>query len=131
MTPNRRRFAPCSPLLCLGFAALAAACGTEPPTAGNITVSVQSPNGVEGAAVLAIAGVRVTAATLATGAAFLGSGEPVRLVAVLEQPGDIVLTLEVSDVNASPTVELVEVADAENRLRESLAGYQVLVAPER
>ncbi|NIR46287.1 MAG: hypothetical protein GWN99_17775, partial [Gemmatimonadetes bacterium] len=52
-----------------------------------------------------------------------------RIVVLLDAPGTIRFTLGVEDVNRPPQLELVEVADPDNRLRGDLTGYGLEFVP--
>jgi hypothetical protein len=117
---------------CLGVAA----CGDEPtpppppPVPGDLVVSLVSPNGGEGAAVLETSDEGIVDIAAEGAQAFqwrAGGGS--RIVVLLDEPGDVRFTISVEDVNKPPQLEIVEVADGDNRLRESLTEYGVVVEP--
>ena len=105
------------------------ACDSNPTAVsgpGELHALVVSPNGPEGAAVLELRGAGLGTVSMSGGYAF---GEPsagsMRLVVVLNQPGDIAFTISVDDVGNVPTATIVEVSDGANQLRASSAGYTV------
>jgi hypothetical protein len=112
-----------------------AGCGDEAtppePVPGDLAVSLVSPNGTEGAAVLETNDVGVVEVTPEVGqqAFRLTAGGVTRIVVLLDEPGDIGFTLSVEDLNRPPQLQVVEVADAENRLRPDLSGYAVASEP--
>lgn len=95
---------------------------------GELQALLISPNGAEGAAVIELAGEGIGAVT-----AFPGSGRvfaervgsTVRVVVVLDQPGEIRFRVAVDDVSDPPTGAVLEIADGSNEMRQSLAGYSV------
>jgi len=112
-----------------------AACGDEattPPEAvpGELLVSVDSPNGLEGAAVLETADEGVVEITGDGAQVFhWRQGGIIRIVVLLDAPGEIRFVLEVEDINRPPQMRLVEVADPDNRLRAGLLFYRVIAEP--
>lgn len=119
------------------FALVAAACGDdappEPPlqpVPGDLTVSLISPNAAEGAALFETGDAGITAVSAATGQVFFHqAGSTTRVIAILETPGDITFTISVEDLNDPPVLDLLQVADGEDRLRADLSGYQVEALP--
>jgi len=108
-------------------------CDSEPSgpaRSGTFLVTVTSPNGPEGAAVLSLSGVVGLGEVASTaGDVFVEHGaDASRIVVILDQPGQVRFTARSDDVGTPPNVVLVEVADGDNRLRESLGGYDVEVA---
>jgi len=112
-----------------------AACGDEttlPPEAvsGELLVSVVSPNGLEGAAVLETADEGVVEITGDGGQVFHWRQDGIiRIVVLLDAPGEISFVLEVENLNRPPQLQLVEVADPDNRLRAGLFLYRVIAEP--
>jgi hypothetical protein len=49
----------------------------------------------------------------------------VTLVVVLDKPGEIAFRMSVADIRSPPTVTVLEVADGDDQVRETLAGYEV------
>lgn len=116
---------------CLAVAACDDAPPEPQPVPGDLVVRLISPNGAEGGAVLATgeAGiVRVTAETPVQVYHWRESGED-RIVALRDESGEIRFRMSVADLNRPPRLDLVEVADGANRLRASLAGYEIDAAP--
>ena len=114
----------------LALATLFLACGedaTEPvPVPGDLAVRIVSPNGLEGAAVLQTAEDGILGVTADVGQAHHWRARNVsRIVVLLDEPGDIRFTLSVTDLNRPPSLQIVEVADPDNRLRSPLLGYVV------
>jgi len=129
---------PHSRLLRIALAAVLAAvgvmsCDSEPsgPTgSGTFLVTVTSPNGPEGAAVLSLSGgIGLGEVASTAGDVFVERGaDAIRIVVILDQPGQIRFTASSDDVGTPPSVVLLQVADGDNHLRESLGGYDVEVA---
>ena len=108
-------------------AALLAACDSPAPSGrGTVTARVLSPHRDDGAAVVEFAG-RVRDVRDVGGAWALAQEEDgVTRVVVAAPPGsELSFRVEVDDVGAPPQARVLEAADAQNRLRESLAGYRV------
>ena len=117
-----------------GLAIFLLSCGeeaTEPaPVPGDLAVSVVSPNGVEGAAVLQTVQEGIVDITSDVGQAHhWRAGDVSRIVVLLDAPGDIRFTLSVADLNRPPNLRVVEVADPDNRLRPLVVGYVVESEP--
>jgi len=112
-----------------------AACGDEatPPleaVPGELLVRVESPKGLEGAAVLETADEGVVEITGDGGQLFQWRQDGnIRIVVLLDTPGEIRFVLEVEDINSPPQLRLVEVADPDNRLRAGLLFYRVIAEP--
>ena len=93
---------------------------------GELAVTLVSPNGDEGAVVLEALGREITGVTMTEGRAFLGgSGLRTRIVALLAEPGEIRVTLEVENVERPPRLSILQVADGSNRLRGDVSGYSL------
>jgi hypothetical protein len=114
---------------------LLAACSDSPSEvvdAPELLVTIESPNGSEGAALLRIGAVGVLAEPAAPEEAFVFAdpheGETFVGV-VLDDPGEIRFVLRRDGRSPPPAVEVLSVSDPEDRLRESTAGYVVRVAP--
>jgi hypothetical protein len=101
----------------------------EPSGTGVIEVTAASPHGPDGAAVLELTGaVGHSIVSSQFGDTFYEhDGAVTRVVVVLDEPGPIKFTLRVEDLGARPSVTLVQVADGLNRLRSSLADYEVVL----
>jgi hypothetical protein len=111
-----------------------AGCGDEAtppePVPGDLAVSLVSPNGAEGAAVFQTSDAGVVEVSATGAQAFqLTAGGVTRIVVLLDEPGDISFTLGVEDLNQPPELQIVEVADPENRLRADLSQYTVAAEP--
>ena len=98
-----------------------------PSGPGWLCADLESPNGQEGAAVLELAGGRgLGTVSLDGGDVFYElDGSTIRIVVVMDTPGTIHLEIRTDDVARVPSVAVVQVADGENRLRSSLAGYRL------
>lgn len=110
------------------------ACGedaTQPaPVPGDLAVSVVSPYGFEGAAVLQTVQEGIVDITSEVGQAHhWRAGDVSRIVVLLDEPGDIAFILSVADVNRPTQLRVVEVADPNNRLRPLVIGYVVESEP--
>jgi hypothetical protein len=114
----------------VGF--VAGACDEEvtppEPVPGTFVVSLISPSGAEGAVILETTDEGILSAASEAGQAFFWrGGDTSRIVVILDEPGAVRFTIEVEDVNAPPELEIVEVADGANALREDLTGYEVVL----
>ena len=99
---------------------------TEPSGPGTITVSIVSPNGAEGAAILDIVGPVETVTGANDVSAYpTPSATGTRVVLVRMTPGSLQVRLGIPDVSRPPSVSVIEVADGNDRLRESVGGYSV------
>ena len=113
----------------------AAACDDAPPEPeplpGRLVMTLVSPNGAEGAAVLATAdaGIVDVTAEAPVQAFHWREGGVTRIVLLRDEPGEIRFSASVQDVNRPPRLEVVEIADGGNRLRTSLTDYEVDVEP--
>lgn len=125
--PNKKLHTAGSLLLACLVAGLSAcdSVPSGPSGPGRIEVSLTSPNGSEGAAVIVLKGSGLFELGGAAGQIFTGQG-PDSLVAVvvLDEPGVIRLTVRVADVAVVPSARVVAVAGGDNKLRTSLAGYK-------
>ncbi len=110
------------------------ACGDDPtppePVPGDLLVTVVSPNGAEAAAVLETADAGIVSVSADDAQLFhWRAGGLSRVVVLLDQAGPVRFRLSVEDLNQPPRLRIVEVADASNTLRPSLAGYNVTAEP--
>lgn len=98
-----------------------------PSGPGEIRVTLLSPNGPEGAAVLELTGgVGLGEVTSEIGAAFYEhDGAATRVVIILDEPGQIEFTVRSQDVGARLSVTVLQVADGSNQLRTGLSSYLV------
>lgn len=109
----------------------AAACDDAPPepepVPGDVVVTLISPNGGEGAAVLATGDAGISDVTAETPMRVFHwrEGGASRIVALRDEAGVISFTMSLEDLNRPPQLEVIEVADGANRLRASVAGYEV------
>jgi hypothetical protein len=116
--------------LVLALALLEAGCGDEGPPApepGTITVSVVSPAGAEGAALIEVA-EPVTQVSAPGGQAFARTeGASTRVAVIRDVAGVLSMILEVPDIHRPPEMLLVQVAGPDDRLRADLTGYRLEV----
>lgn len=106
-----------------GFVFLAGCSGEAGP--GELEATLVSPSGAEGAVVLEISGVRVSDVTAPNGRVFSNTrGDVTRIVVVLDVGDVIQFRFFTDDTSNQPQVTIIEVAGAENQLRESLGGYR-------
>ena len=98
-----------------------------PSGPGEVQVTLLSPHGPEGAAVLELTGgVGLGEVTTELGDAFYEhDGGTTRVVVILDEPGRIVFTVRTEDVGARPSVTVLQVADSANQLRAGLSSYMV------
>lgn len=94
---------------------------------GSVGVDLISPYGAEGSAVFeVVGGTGLGTVTASGGEVFYEHGsDAIRVVVVLDAPGEIGFEVRSRDVRNLPTVTLVQVADGDDQLRSSLAGYEV------
>ncbi len=125
MTPSRRCLV--KHVLTTALALALAACssdGTAPNRPGEIRAVVVSPDGVLGAAVLELGGISEIIPV--GGRAFTErNGDVLRVVIVLDEPGQIEFRIKMADVTGQPAATIVEVADGDNQVPESISGYRV------
>ncbi len=125
MTPSRPWLA--KHVLTAALALALAACssdGTAPNRPGELRAVVVSPDGDLGAAVLELEGV--AGITPVAGRAFTErNGDILRVVIVLDEPGQIEFLIRLSDMAGQPAATIVEVADGDNQVPESISGYRV------
>lgn len=113
----------------------ASACDDSPPgpapVPGDVAVTLVSPNGAEGGAVLATgeAGIVQVWTDAAVQVYHWREAGEDRIVALRDAAGEIRFRMRVEDVNRPPRLDVIEVADASNRLRAGLAGYEVEIVP--
>lgn len=112
--------------VCVVALALASGCADEPiPGPGVLTVTVESPNGVEGAALLKLVGSDILKITATVGRAFAEyHGDTVMVVVVDEAGGKLHFGVEVADTTRKPVATLLDVSGPDDQLR-SLRGYSV------
>ena len=125
MTPSRRCLAKhvLTTVLTLALAACSSD-GTAPKGPGEFRAVVVSPDGDLGAAVLELGGVADL--TPVAGRAFTQrNGDVLRVVIVLDEPGQIEFRIRLADPAGQPAATIVEVADGDNQVPESISGYRV------
>jgi len=100
-----------------------------PSGPGLFDVTLTSPYGPDGAAVLELTGgVGLGVVAVDLGQSFYEhDGSTTRAVVVLAVPGPIHFTVRAEDIGKIPTVTLVQVAGADNELRQDLSAYDVSV----
>lgn len=107
------------------------ACGDSGPTGphgpGAFHAELVSPNGSEGAAVFELAGTfAVLSVTSENGEIFYHqAGATLRVIVLNNNAGTIRFQVQVDEIRDLPTATVVQVADGDDELRESLAGYDV------
>ncbi len=125
MTPSRRCLV--KHVLTTALALALVACstdGTAPNRPGEIRAVVVSPDGVLGAAVLELGGISEIRPV--GGRAFTERhGDVLRVVIVLDEPGQIEFRIRLADMAGQPSATIVEVADGDNQVPESISGYRV------
>ncbi len=125
MTPSRRCLV--KHVLTAALALALVACssdGTAPNRPGEIRAVVVSPDGDLGAAVLELGGVSDIIPV--GGRAFTErNGDVLRVVIVLDEPGQIEFRIKTADITGEPAATVVEVADGDNQVPESVSGYHV------
>ena len=114
-------------LVCIASVVLLASCdSTNPGGPGTLTAVVTSPNGAEGAAILDVEGIVESLSANGDVSLYLTpSGQATRAVLVRLTPGELSMKVSVPDVSHTPQIIVVEVADVDNVLRPSIAGYHV------
>ena len=118
--------------LAMASAGLLASCSDSsgPRGPGTLEATLVSPNGPEGAVVLELVGGGIDSVTETSHLTYVQQdGATIRLVVVLEDPGVIEFELAVRDVSDPPQTTVVQVADGDNELRGSVAGYRVDLVP--
>ena len=135
---SKRSIRSCSWILPLSLMALGIggcdSTGPEGPRGpGFLLVTLLSPSGQDGSAVFEL-----------TGGEDLGDVFPVegevfyrpiadvtRVVAVMDDPGAVQFRIRTGNVGTLPQVAVLQVADGNNDLRDSLAGYSVSIVQEK
>ena len=103
-----------------------AACADEGPVSGpgTLTATLASPNGPEGAAVVAFFGPGIGDPTPGTGELhWLRRGDTVRAVWLDQRGGELVFTVAVADTTRKPGSVVLQVAGPDDRLRTDLSRY--------
>jgi len=106
--------------------ALLGACADAGPQSGpgSVEVRVVSPNGAEGSAVVSVFGDGIRGVTAVTGRVFGHQvADTVRAVVVADVPGDLRFVLSMADTTAVLQGVVLQVADGQDDLRSTLAGY--------
>jgi len=103
-----------------------AGCGDAGPQSGpgSFTATVVSPNGAEGSALVSFFGPGIGNVSSAEGRLFSErAGDTVRVVVAADAPGELHFVVAVADTTAPPQGDVLQVADGEDRLRSTVAGY--------
>jgi hypothetical protein len=100
---------------------------------GYLEITLGSPHGAEGAAVVRLQGGKDLGPVYSIGGETLYQHfeDSSKVVVVLDDPGEISFRVRTENVRRLPEVTVVQVADGENQLRASTSGYSVEVARER
>jgi hypothetical protein len=100
-----------------------------PKGPGAFEVSLVSPNGVEGSAVLSMGGgTELGEITATDGEVYFHHADgSSKVIVLLDTPGSIRFRVETQDVADLPSVAVEQVADDENELRTSVSGYQIQI----
>ena len=113
----------------LGLLLVAAACSDQAPVSGpgTMTATLRSPNGTEGAAVLALLGDGVGNVTpVGATEAYVREGDSqLRVVLVNLSGGDLSFRVAVPDTTDPPAFVIEEVAGPDDVLRTDLDAYSV------
>ncbi len=122
MTPSRRCLV--KHVLTTALALALVACSSDGTGPGEMRAVVVSPDGDLGAAVLELGGVLDIIPV--GGRAFTErNGEVLRVVIVLDEPGQIEFRIKMADITGQPAATVVEVADGDNQIPDSVSGYRV------
>lgn len=123
----------------LAAVALGAACSNDPtsgaPRAGTLTLRLSTPRSDDGALLFEVSGPPIDTAVVVNGSLQLftrrADGSTVVGAVVGGLTNVALVTLRVPDVGAAGgyTARVLEVADRQNVLRTSLAGYALTVTP--
>lgn len=113
-----------APLL-LGMAACDLGGGTDTPPGGAYRAVLESPGGGEGAAAIELTGDGIESVRGDAGVHSQAAGATTRVVVLREPAGTIEFTVTMARGHAPPAARVVEVVDADDRPRASLAGYRV------
>lgn len=116
-----------------------AACSDDPTTgnsrAGTVTLRLTTPHADDGAVLFEVSGPPIDTATAANASLQLftrrASGSTLVGVVAGSVTNGALITLQVPDVDAVAgyTARILEVADRQNTLRASLAGYALTAVP--
>jgi hypothetical protein len=97
-----------------------------PPGPGDLIVSLVSPNGDEGAAVFEAADDEIGDLDCEECDLFERRADGrIRIVVLMDMSGVVRFTMGVDDRRSPPELQIVEVADGSNRLRDDLSGYAI------
>ena len=98
----------------------------DPTGPGELEAALISPHGDEGSVVLELTGAGIGQVTAIGGQAYtLPTGSGIRVVVILNDPGEIKLNIAVDDVASVLAASVIEVADGANVLRPATTGYSV------
>ncbi|MEJ2203435.1 MAG: hypothetical protein P8170_04945 [Gemmatimonadota bacterium] len=110
----------------LTLAVLLAGCTDAGPQAGpgSVEVRVVSPNGSEGSALVSVFAEGIRSVSAVSGRVFSHQvADTVRVVVVADAPGDLRFAVSLADATAVVQGSVLQVADAEDRLRSTVADY--------
>jgi hypothetical protein len=97
-----------------------------PPGAGDVVAHLISPNGDEGAAVLETGDEGIIGVDCEDCDVFYGrTGGTSRIVVLMLVPGEVRFTMTVLDRQAPPELQVIEVADPSNDVRDDVSSYTV------
>lgn len=111
------------------FCIATAGCDDAPvPGPGTLTVSLASPNGVEGAARLVLIGPGMGTVSSLDGEVHVRvRGDTMGVILMRQDPGPLRFLLQVEDTTRKPRGSVVQVAGPDNEIRPALMGYRVEV----
>ena len=132
---RRGRFSPVRRLAIVAVAGfLVAACSDSPvvPSGpGSLVVTLESPHGPEGAALLEVSGSSFhsigSAASQGTLVFVEEMAEEALVVVIREEAGEISFEMEVEDMATPPSIRVLSVVDGDDQLREGMGGYEIRV----
>jgi hypothetical protein len=107
------------------------ACGDDgpsepPPGAGDLVVHLISPHDSEGAAVFETSGAGIAGVDCDGCDAYHNRVNGTsRIVVLMEQPGQLRFTMSVADRQSPPELQVIEVADPSNQVRDDVSLYAV------
>jgi hypothetical protein len=87
---------------------------------------VVSPNGAEGSALVSFFGPGIGNVSSPEGRVFSERvGDTVRVVVAADTPGELRFMVAVADTTAPPQGTVLQVADGDDQLRSTAAGYEL------
>ena len=113
----------------VGLVASLTGCSDQAPVSGpgTLTVTLRSPNGAEGAAVIALTGEGIGETTGLGDVTLFRADDVDRTTLVLVSPAGGVLsfTVALADTTRLPAPSVAQVAAPDDELRPSLVGYRM------